>query len=375
MTSETTSDVASTVPGWTPVCMLPNVTLEEPIQASLAAFMPCHDKRLHELARQRPALQTFVSAFRDEFETQILPTIGLVREDARHIANTIAFGGFRDAVCVSTIVAGQGLTLKTKRDDPSQNPIGIVHSDAFDLYPWFLSPQVDDHVVAITPALRELRSLERLRPQSAPALGNRSLVTNYIDHPLLGAILARWERFFANRNESLDDRRLFRALEMARAASKTPGGIDATEYDAGRVVALWVSAFEILAYDGRKSDVKRVLSVLSWVRWLTPKPKGEAVQAIASKIYKRLYAARSKFLHGNPVTAETLTLENTRKHAHWFAAPLFRLALTGFLDLRFSETLPDRADDQERERHVARRKEFDRHQELSEEAILIAEGA
>jgi hypothetical protein len=43
--------------------------------------------------------------------------------------------------------------------------------------------------------------------------------------------------------ESVEDPRLFRALDMARAAAKTPGGIDASEHDAGRAIALWVSAF------------------------------------------------------------------------------------------------------------------------------------
>jgi hypothetical protein len=44
---------------------------------------------------------------------------------------------------------------------------------------------------------------------------------------------------------------------------------------------------------------------------------------------------------------------------HWFAASLFRLALTWFLNLRFSETLPDTADDQDRERHDVRGKRYD----------------
>ena len=55
---------------------------------------------------------------------------------------------------------------------------------------------------------------------------------------------------------------------MARAASKMPGGSDATEYDAGRAVALWVSAFEILAHDGNRADFGRVLSLLGRVQWL-----------------------------------------------------------------------------------------------------------
>ncbi len=65
------------------------------------------------------------------------------------------------------------------------------------------------------------------------------------------------------------------------------------------------------------------------------------------------------------MTPETLRLEKCRKQVHWFAASLFRLALTAFLDLRLSGPADDRDG-----------KRFDRNayeQRLSEDAILIAD--
>jgi hypothetical protein len=70
--------------------------------------------------------------------------------------------------------------------------------------------------------------------------------------------------------DTVGDRRLFRALDMARAASKMPGGSDTTFYEGGRAVALWVSAFEILAHDGR-SDLGRGLKLLKSADWRAPK--------------------------------------------------------------------------------------------------------
>ena len=115
-----------------------------------------------------------------------------------------------------------------------------------------------------------------------------------------------------------------------------PGGSDATEYDVGRAVALWVSAFEILAHDGNRADFPRVLSLLGRVQWLKPSlkvqdrqvkiRKGAPIQTnLAGVIYERLYRARNDFLHGNPITDKTLRVEKCRKHVHWFAASLFRL--------------------------------------------------
>jgi hypothetical protein len=59
--------------GWTPVWAMPNVTLDEPIEASHAALVPCSDQRLREFARRHPALETYLSAFRNESEPRFLP--------------------------------------------------------------------------------------------------------------------------------------------------------------------------------------------------------------------------------------------------------------------------------------------------------------
>jgi hypothetical protein len=66
----------------------------------------------------------------------------------------------------------------------------------------------------------------------------------------------------------------------------------------------------------------------------------------AGAIYKRLYDVRSDFLHGNPVTAETLKLAKRQESVLVSAAPLFRLALTAVLDLRSPE-LSDASADQD----------------------------
>ena len=104
--------------------------------------------------------------------------------------------------------------------------------------------------------------------------------------------------------------------------------------------------------------------------------KRQSIQTnLAGVIYERLYRARNDFLHGNPITDETLRVEKSRKHVHWFAVPLFRLALTAFLNLHFSETLQDTASDEDRGRHIAKRMAFSQPQRLAEDAILMADNA
>jgi hypothetical protein len=362
-------------PSWTPVWAMPNVTLDEAIEASHAALVPCSDRRLCAIADRRPALKTFLGAFRDEFGTPVLPTVAMLRGDAPDSVRTdTALGGFRDAVCVSAIVAGWSMKSATR---------AIIHSDAFDVYPWF--PGLHGHLGTVTPAMIGIHNVEELQGQSAPALGRRSLSTTDMDGPLLDALIVWWQCCFVDGDYCDKNLRLFRSLEMARAASKMPGGSDATQYDVGRAVALWVSAFEILAHDGRHADFARVLSLLDRVQWLrqplkvqdrTVVYKRQSIQTnLAGVIYERLYRSRNDFLHGNPITDETLRVEKSRKHVHWFAVPLFRLALTASLNLRFSETLLDTANDEDLRRHSARQMAFNRHQRLAEDANLIANEA
>jgi hypothetical protein len=364
---------------WVPVWAMPNLHIDIPIEVSHAALVPCTDERLRSSAQNKPALTVFLHAFRNEFGNQILPTIGMVREDAYSGVKTVtAFGGFRDAVCVSAVAKGHALAMTSK------GARGFLYSEVFDIYPWFLTPDMDGRITAYTPGLTGFHHIQEFRPQVAPAIPNRFLNSGHLDLPLLEALTARWERCFANGEERVDDRRLFRALDMARAASKMPGGRDASEHDMGRAVALWVSAFEILAHDGVRSSFKQVLLLLGRVEWLRPAMKTRDRRAtvgknvfetnLAGEIYGHLYRVRNDFLHGNRVDRDTAKLEKCQRSVLFFAAPLFRLALTAYLDLRGSEGTGPITNDEQFAAQVVDGLFFRQPQRLMEDAILKADG-
>jgi hypothetical protein len=361
-----------------PVWAMTNVILDAPIEASHAALAPSNDDRLVELSRQKPALATFLSGFHNEFGNPVQPTIGLVREDAiKSVLTVTAFGGFRDAVCMSAVIAGQTRTTIYGR------PRGILHSNAFDVYPWFPSLEFDGRITALTPALYAFHMVDELRPQSKPALGNRFLNNGDFDRPLLDSLMERWEKCFATGEQSIQDRRLFRALDMARAASRIPGGSDASEHDAGRAVALWVSAFEIMAHDETRSDFGRVIKLLSEVEWSRNELKEQDREVkirdrfvptnLAGEVYARLNKVRNDFLHGNQVDHETLKLEKCQKSVLSFAAPLFRLALTAYLGLRWPTEIPSANEAALFGEFVGKRMEFRGPQRDCEAAILCAD--
>jgi hypothetical protein len=119
------------------------------------------------------------------------------------------------------------------------------------------------------------------------------------------------------------------------------------------------------------------------VKWVTPTLNDQdrsvkirrnyAVRTnLVGATYERLYRARNDFIHGNALTDETLRLEKSGQQVQWFAAPLFRLALTAFLDL-YAREIASESTDEDWGRQIARRMEVRRHQQLSEEAILASD--
>jgi hypothetical protein len=170
---------------------------------------------------------------------------------------------------------------------------------------------------------------------------------------------------------------------MARAASRIPGKSDASEHDAGRAVALWVSAFEILAHDETWSDFGRVIDLLGQVEWTRSELKepdrevktrdGLVRTNLAGGIYERLNKVRNDFLHGNRVDPDTLKLEKCKKTVLSFTAPLFRLALSAYLDLRFTTKFPSADDVAVSSEPAVKRMEFRGPHRDCEAAILSAD--
>jgi hypothetical protein len=61
-------------------------------------------------------------------------------------------------------------------------------------------------------------------------------------------------------------------------------------------------------------------------------------------VYGELYKARNDFLHGNPIDRDRLTVKPSQRSLFIYAAILYRLALTGFLDLKFKVPMPSSDD-------------------------------
>ena len=193
-------------------------------------------------------------------------------------------------------------------------------------------------------------------------------------------MLGRWIARFSGDAVGWQDKALFRSLNMANEAGRIPALTAAVHYDAGRSLALWVSPCEILAHPGGngRSDFDAVADLLERVKWYdeTLAERSYAIgkpsksRQLAGWIYRQVYDRRNDFLHGNDVEDSVLNL-NGRLMTD-LAACLFRLALTGRLDLHFDVPRPDAGDVQAFVVHHRQQMTFNKFQRAYEGALLNA---
>jgi hypothetical protein len=363
---------------WDPVSVLPNITLEEPIGEELAALAPANDDRIRALKKTHANFRSFLRKFTDAFGAKVHPSVLLVRSDApRSIYTVEALANFRDLVALSVIPHNRALELKDGQGHR------IVWGDTFSFYPWMIDKNFEK-MAAWTPAIGSRRNVTEFRGQSSPTIFPMTLSRASIDDPLLQRLLQNWQRRYVSRRTAWKDVALFRSLNMAHQASLLPAGSDTTFYDIGRSIALWVSAFEILVHPGGNgqaswSKVLDLLEAVSWARrpcayrrFSTGGKSFRARRTLASWVYDKLNTARNDFVHGNPVSPRGLTLEGSKRNLFDYAGPLYRLALTAFLPLSFTNPIPPTRNAAAFGEYMGDRINFLSYQQTIEEGLLTS---
>ena len=363
---------------WTAVSVLPNIELNEPIDGELAALVPRDDARVRALSGAHPNLRMFLGRFKDAFGARLRPAVLLARANAPSTVFTVdAIASFRDAISIAVVTRARAWELAKPRGHR------VTYSNAFSFYPWMLDKNHED-LIGNTPAFLGIHDVKAFHGQSSPEISRHTLSAYDIDRPLIDALIARWHvRYGGGKPARWPEIALFRSLNMANQAALIPAGSDTTLYDVGRSIALWVSAFEILAHPGTgKSGLASVYGLLEKVGWqdrrtkarrycaYAPGGKTGARRSLACRLYGEIYRARNDFLHGNPVFSNRLAVRGSGRGLFECAAPLYRMALTGFLPLAWTAPMPDMNDARAFGRYIADRMVFHDYQKTVEEGLL-----
>jgi hypothetical protein len=257
-----------------------------------------------------------------------------------------------------------------------------VWAETFSIYPWM----IDRHgngLICRTPAMYGSHHVENFCGQADAQLPQYTVEPYVVDGPLFDEMLLRWHRRFRGDEATWEDRALFRSLNMARASMLMPGGLEFGFYDVGRLLTLWISAFEILLHPGPGGRVgeTQVLDVLDKAVWLDKRctrrakevnlGKQTCLRTVASELYHKMYVLRNDFLHGNEVTAEQLTINEVPFLL--LASSLYRVALATFLALHIPP-IEDHPDEDAIVRYIGTLSYWKGPQRLHEEAVLKAAG-
>lgn len=338
---------------WTCIAVLPNIRLDDPVEGGRIAMASTQDGRVARAVKQHQSLGDFLSRFYDTHNNGITPSVLLW--DAATESDVPRFDAvcsFRDAVAVSHVLLARAGTMIASYPPPTQ------WMDSFSIFPWMLTRDYQD-IACNTPAVRGLHDIKSFRGQILPELVERSLSAYDLDRPLFDALIQKWNAVFLKGADSHAHTALFRSLNMAFRAGAIPGGMDATTYDYGRSLALWVSAFEILAHPGGlgKADLLKVYELLEKAPYEIRKVS-DAVHAayhnrgkqaapkrnLACWLYGEIYEARNDFLHGNPLPPDRLLIKASGRHLLNYAPPLFRVALSAALGIRWMKPQPPLTD-------------------------------
>jgi hypothetical protein len=321
---------------WTHIFALPSLTLRTTIECEYAAIVSIDDDRVKDIATEHPTLLRFLSKFSHQFGQMIRPSLMVMRTDTPNSYYTVeGVTGFRDILSMSVVPYARAKCLRFDRSSH------LIHTNVFQFYPWTLDREYEDLMLSNAAEIH-IHELDRFNGQCFPEQSPGIVETRDVDLPLANALLRRWLVRFSDHETEWRDRALFRSLNMANEAGKIPATSASSFYDVGRSIALWVSAYEILAHPGGagRSNFARVADLIDSVAWRNRKladaiyvlPGKKAEQKpLATWICKHIYDLRNDFLHGNDVQPTALVLNG--KPIIDLAACLYRLALAAFLDL------------------------------------------
>ena len=351
---------------WEIAFVLPNLRLdpdaEDPWDPQIdlgldeVAIASPRDERVKAFITRFPQAGPLLASFRDEQGKQIEPAVLIVREDffERTGRQSTPLVSFRNAAAIAYLLLGRARAI-------NDNAWSVaVWSDSFDFHP--ASIDRAGSLTVITPAVLS-SSLEANHYNATPSPGIPEVGPRlFCDGYLVRALGGEWRRRFrSRRGDDSFSRVLFRSLELAYMASATPLKNQASLYDLGILIGLWISALEILAHPGpgekvRQTDVLKLVAGYEWDHKVLREPRykirigknlrlgGTAIQRATN----HLYAARNRFLHGEPVNQDLLQpVLGKRRVALLRVVPLvYRAALEGYLLPRYprSRTFSDAPD-------------------------------
>lgn len=274
------------------------------------AIVPVHDPRVQAAMAKDSNVARLLNVFVDEAGKKLRPSVLIVRESATPVAQE-ALVAFRNCIALSVVLRARAWWAK------GSGNAEVGWSDYFDFHPLRAGTL---GLVSDSPGLTALIT-QKAKHQAMPSpyVSATTMTSVWTDRFLYHTLGAEWRRQFEDpKDKTTYGEGLFRSLEIAYVASATPVKHGGSIYEWGVLVALWVSAVEVLVsvLNGEANQLLS-LDLLGEYDWGEYRKglstsdrkvefgRGEARVVrqlnVAQHACHLLYRTRHKFLHGNVV--------------------------------------------------------------------------
>jgi len=334
------------------VFVLPNLSLRDrdvertPLTLGLngIAIVPSTDERIEVIRGWSHAADRFLASFHDGTGNEVQPSV-LISKDSwtrkfkRSAEPVIAF---RNAIALSCI-------LPSRAGGRRGSWIGVSWSDVFDFHPAQL--RIDGSDLDVMTPSRSGYGTDYERLSLSVDLGVARPDLGAVDRHLAARLGRVWRDWYLRGRGGTRAARVFRSLELAYQASRMNFENYGSLHDAGLTAIRWVAAIEVLAFpDGDRISRSDGMDLVGRFRWdRTPelrhrryrvvekRRKGRVVRMknvnLAERAYDHLYAARSRFVHGDRVSEGLLVpFGRSAPSILSLASTLYRMALIAYLE-------------------------------------------
>lgn len=318
------------------------------LETTDVAFVEAGDPRLLRIRAESTGADKLLGGFIDEHGEQHRPAALILRATAsiRRWRGEHALLGYRNGVAIAVL-------LRTAADRIARRTgLGPLYADTFFIHPTMV---MSNGVGLVTQAPGFVSTDPRpgvVRAMASPHISRRVRPLR-ADSYLLRAFTKEWESRFVGRRavDTAFARSLFRSLDVAFQAAAAPTRNGGSMHDYGVVIALWISAIEILVWPSkRRADQRATLAFLAtYDGWTSSRlrrrsnvavfggNKGKTRVRWIEWACNRLYDARNSFLHGDPVSRQLFSpVRSNRRTSLMEVAPLiYRTALCVYLAQRY----------------------------------------
>ncbi len=295
----------ATVTKWNFGLLMPNVILRSPFDFGDIVIAAGADERLEAITQANPAAKALMEGFAHCLPSPFRPSVVIFRQPHQFKDLWSAMVDARNCVAVACACFGWIHSIGCL------NKFFYRETDHFDFFPRW--PNNDGKHLMYQGAAQNFMTsnLDGFRGFTHPYLSVNSFTHVECDSTLLKLLVKSWHRIHVSGDAARPDHQLMRALSVAYEACRVPQMMENPIYDHGKHCSFWVSALETLAAPDSRDGVRvhHVTNLIARRRLdaheLAYEAEGKDQNLnpdVLEQLYKKLYALRNEFLHGNPIT-------------------------------------------------------------------------